>query len=43
MRRLMMWVVAVGVTAGMLVSCGAPAPTTPPPAKKATTATPVTK
>lgn len=42
MRRLMMWIVAVVVTAG-LVGCGAPAPETPPPAKKATTAAPAVK
>jgi len=38
MRRVIMWLVAVGVTVG-LVGCGSPAPEKPP-AKKPTTAAP---
>ncbi|HUT33420.1 MAG TPA: hypothetical protein VNE39_08085 [Planctomycetota bacterium] len=43
MRRLMMMVVAVGVTAGLLVGCAKQAAPTTPATPKATTAAPAKK
>lgn len=43
MRRMMMLLVAVGVTAGMLIGCAKQVTVTPPAAPKASTAVPAKK